>query len=183
MHSPSRRTRSGRDVEIRDAQPSDAAALLAYFKRIGGETPHLTFGEEGVPLSEVEERAHIERIRSADNALFIIAESGGEIIGHLTFTGGAKPRTRHAGELGISIIRPYWGEGIGEILIQSLIAWATAGGIVRKINLRVRADNARAIALYERLGFQTEGRESRTVCIDGAFHDGFNMGLAIDPSP
>src|SRR5689334_9262150 len=51
VHSSSRPTRSGRHVEIRDAEPSDAAALLAYFKRIGGETPHLTFGEEGVPLS------------------------------------------------------------------------------------------------------------------------------------
>jgi RimJ/RimL family protein N-acetyltransferase len=179
---PSCTTRRGRHVEIRDAEPSDAAALLAYFKRIGGETPHLTFGDEGVPLTEAEERAHIERIRGTDNTLFIVAESDGEIVGHLTFTGGTKPRTRHAGELGISIIRPFWGEGIGEMLIRSLIAWATAGGIVRKINLRVRGDNTRAIALYERLGFITEGRETRTVCIDGAFHDGFNMGMVIDPS-
>lgn len=175
------RTRSGHTVEIRDAEPSDAPALLAYFKRIGGETPHLTFGEEGVPLSEAEERAHIERLRNADNMLFLLALCDGEIVGHVTFTGGTKPRTRHSGELGISIVQPYWREGLGKTLIQSLLAWATAGGIIRKINLRVRVDNARAIALYEQLGFIIEGRETRTVCIDGEFHDGFFMGLAIDP--
>jgi RimJ/RimL family protein N-acetyltransferase len=174
-------TRSGRAVEIRDAEPSDAPALLAYFKRIGAETPHLTFGGEGIPLTEAEERAHIDRIRSTDNALFIVALCDDEIIGHLTFAGGAKPRTRHAGELGISIIQPYWGEGLGKRLIELLIAWATTGGIVRKINLRVRTDNARAIALYAQLGFIIEGRETRTVCIDGQFHDGFLMGVTIDP--
>jgi RimJ/RimL family protein N-acetyltransferase len=170
-------------VEIRDAEPDDASILLPYFQRIGGETPHLTFGAEGVPLTEDEERAHVERIRNTDNALCILALSAGEIVGHLTFTGGAKPRTRHTGEFGISIIRPYWRDGLGQILIEILIDWATAGGIVRKINLRVRTDNTPAIALYQRLGFVIEGRESRTVCIDGEFHDGFFMGMSINPRP
>ena len=34
------------------AVPEDAAALLGYLKIIGGETANLSFGPEGVPLSE-----------------------------------------------------------------------------------------------------------------------------------
>ena len=60
---------------------------------------------------------------------------------------------------------------------------AEGGGVVRKLNLRVRADNARAIALYERLGFAVEGRATRDVLIDGEFHDCLVMGRAVDPAP
>jgi len=118
---------------------------------------------------------------TTDNALFLVATRDGEIVGSLAFAGGARPRVRHAGEFGISVVQSCWGEGIGRALIETLLAWATAGGIVRKVNLRVRVDNVRAIGLYERFGFVVEGRVSRTFrSEDGALLDSVMMGRAID---
>jgi RimJ/RimL family protein N-acetyltransferase len=49
-----------------------------------------------------------------------------------------------------------WGQGIAREALQLMLARAARIGL-RKILLEVAADNPRAIALYKRAGFQTEG--------------------------
>ncbi|MGI6647469.1 MAG: GNAT family N-acetyltransferase [Limnochordia bacterium] len=51
---------------------------------------------------------------------------------------------------------------------------------LRQIVLHRRVDNQAAIHLYEKLGFQVEGRRSREFFIDGQFIDTLCMGLEID---
>ena len=48
-----------------------------------------------------------------------------------------------------------------------------------KIALRVRADNVRAIRLYEQLGFAHEGRLFGTFLVDGVEFDELTMGLRL----
>jgi RimJ/RimL family protein N-acetyltransferase len=171
----------GRPVRIRHAVEDDAPALLAFYAETGGETPWLTFGAEGPGTTEAEQRATIARARGSDSAIVLVAEWDGRIVGALNFATGTRARLRHAGEFGIVIARSCWRVGLGRRLLELLLAWARAGGVVRKIDLRVRPDNARAIALYESLGFVTEGRLTRNTLADGAFHDVLLMGLPIDP--
>ena len=73
----------------------------------------------------------------------------------------------------------HWGLGIGERLMRAVVGWARANPVVAKINLRVRVDNARAIRLYERVGFEVEGTIRRDLCIDGHYHDHLFMGLLL----
>lgn len=174
-------TRSGATVEIRAAGRGDVAALLAYFRIVGGETEDLTFGDEGLGITEAEEEKHVERTRETPNALMLVATIEGEIVAVLTFAGGVRARTRHAGELGISVARAHWGEGIGRALMESMLAWGAFVGGVRKVNLHVVTTNARAIALYEKLGFVVEGRQSRTVRMGEEFRETLLMGRCLDP--
>lgn len=171
----------GAPVRIRHARVDDAPALLDYLRAVGGESPYLTFGEEGPPLTEEEERAFLTRVETSDNAIALIAECNGQIVGSLTFSGGNRPRLRHIGEFGISVARAGQGFGIGRKLIELLIDWAERGGVVRKINLLVRSDNTRAIALYESFGFVIEGRIRREIIVGGEFFDSFIMGRVVDP--
>jgi RimJ/RimL family protein N-acetyltransferase len=171
----------GRPVRIRPAVEEDAAPLLAYLAEVGAESPFLSFGAEGPGIQEPEERTFLARARQSDNELALLAEWNGRIVGGLTFSGGSRARLRHVGEFGISIARVCQGIGLGRRLLELFLGWAERGGVVRKINLRVRADNARAIALYESLGFAVEGRTTRDTMIDGVFHDALVMGRAIDP--
>ncbi len=166
---------------IRRATGDDAAALLPYWKRIGAETRFLTFGAEGPGTTEPQQRELIEKAEASDNALALVAEDEGEIVGFLTFSGGPRPWTRHAGEFGISVVRSHWGRGIGRQLLDSLLAWAREGGVVRKINLRVHPANIRAITLYESMGFSVEGRLTRETLVGGEFFDCVLMGCPIDP--
>ena len=174
--------RDGRTVRIRRAEPDDAAAVLAYLRKVGGETINLTFGGEGPGISEAEEREYLARVAASDNSLAIVAAADGEIVGSLTFDGGRRPRLRHAGEFGISVLQAYAGQGVGKALLESMIAWAERSGVVRKINLKVRVDNVPAIRLYERMGWVHEGRTTRDTLIDGQFSDCLLMGRDVDPA-
>lgn len=174
--------RDGRPVRIRRAEPDDAAAVLAYLGRVGGESINLTFGAEGPGFTEEEEREYLARVAAADNSLAIVALAGEEIVGALTFDGGRRPRMRHAGEFGISLLQAYAGQGLGRALLEYMLAWAERGGVVRKINLKVRADNIPAIRLYERMGWVHEGRTTRDTFIDGEFNDCLLMGREVDPA-
>ena len=170
----------GQAVRIRRAVPDDAAAVLRYLSQVGGETPNLTFGTEGPGLTEGEERDYLTRVGLADNSLAILALVGDTIVGGLTFDGGQRPRLRHVGEFGISVAQGYAGLGIGRAMIEYMIAWAERSGVVRKLNLKVRVDNAGAIRLYERMGWVHEGRTTRDTLIDGQFNDCLLMGREVD---
>ena len=62
-------------------------------------------------------------------------------------------------------------------MTTAMLEWARRHEIVRKINLEVRADNARAIALYERLGFVQEGRQTLAMRVGDTFYDTLWMGI------
>lgn len=171
----------GRLVTIRCAQPDDAPALIECLKRVGGESSYLTFGPEGRGFDEVKQRAVLAEAHAKHNALALVALDGDRIVGNLLFEGGDRPRIRHGGELGISVLQAYAGKGVGRAMLEALIAWAEGSGVVRKLDLRVRSDNLAAIRLYERLGWKVEGLLTRDLCIDGVFHDALYMGRHVDP--
>ena len=171
----------GRRLLIRRATPDDAASVLRYLAQVGGESDNLTFGPEGPGLSEADERAFLARASTEPNALALLALHEGVIVGALTFLGGSRPRTRHAGELGISVAQAFTGQGIGRALLGWLIAWAEQGGVVRKLDLRVRVENLDAIRLYQRLGWMVEGCIRRGQGIGEDFSDTLFMGRLVDP--
>ena len=70
----------------------------------------------------------------------------------------------------------YQGRGIGtrlmEVLIDAADRWL---GLVR-VELEVYPDNDRAVRLYERFGFQVEGRKRLHAWRDGRYVDSLVMG-------
>jgi RimJ/RimL family protein N-acetyltransferase len=167
-------------IIIREAVKSDANALIEYLNIIGGESDFLTFGIAQFGRSVEQEQDFIENTLKKKNALFIIAEINGKVVGNLNFSGGSRQRTAHVGEFGVSILKKYWGNCIGQELMEYLIDWSKNSGIIRKFNLKVRTDNTRGIHLYKKLGFLEEGIVKRDFLINGEFYDSLIMGLLID---
>jgi tRNA-Thr(GGU) m(6)t(6)A37 methyltransferase TsaA len=65
-----------------------------------------------------------------------------------------------------------------------LIEWAKSNPEVEKIELNVRSSNLRAIRLYQKLGFNIEGRiRYRMKMPDGSYQDDLEMGLFVGPGP
>ena len=169
----------GRLLVIREAEAGDAVAALAYVEAISGESDYLSFGPGEFELTEAEEVEFLRKARESDNQLFLLGLVDDEIVGNVSFVPGHRPRLRHCGELGVSVRREYWGLGIGSALLDSLVEWARASEIVKKINLHVRTDNPRAIELYKRKGFVNEGTIRKGVFFDDTFYDYHNMGLEV----
>ena len=171
--------KNGSELFIRKAAAEDAE-LMARFKRcISGESDFLSYGENEIEISAKTEEHAISAENAKDNSVIIIALCGGEIAGFVTFSGGARARKRHSGEMGIAVRKDYWGLGIGNFLLEFLIDWAKQTQIVRKINLLTRADNQKAVSLYEKYGFLKEGTITRDLCVGGVFYDSLSMGLLI----
>jgi RimJ/RimL family protein N-acetyltransferase len=91
------------------------------------------------------------------------------------------PNTRktvqlHCGTLGMGLLPSYRGRGIGRALIRRTMDAALAFGLTR-IELTVRESNVNAIALYEAVGFETEGLHRNAVRIEGRYDNVISMAF------
>jgi ribosomal protein S18 acetylase RimI-like enzyme len=85
---------------------------------------------------------------------------------------------RHVGTLGMGILPKYREQGLGRRLVADTIRAATEAGMER-IELEVFASNERAIALYQKLGFVTEGIKRNARKLDGVYDDNVFMALLM----
>ena len=143
------------NVIIKEATPADAQQLIAYMNIIGGETNNLTYGAEGMGISIEAERQFLENLGNDPHSVFYCAWKGDKLIGTANLSGMPR-RMSHRAEIGISVLKEEWNNGIGALLMQQLIEYAKNHGI-EIINLEVRSDNAAAIHLYEKFGFRKTG--------------------------
>lgn len=171
--------KDGREIIIREAKLTDAFKLSEYMMEIPKESDFLTFGENEIKVTPEIEGEIISSMQDKNNSIMLLALIDGEIAGNCTFRAGEKIRVRHTGELGITVRREYWGLAVGTLLMDALIYWAKETKIIRKINLRVRTDNYKAIKLYEKFGFEREGILRRDFLINGKFYDSILMGLLL----
>lgn len=161
------------------AKASDAAAVLEYLKQIGGETDNLTFGAEGLPFSVEDEEKYIESLQNSTSSAMFFAKIDGKIIGDASFSSSPRERIKHRGEIGISVVKEYWGKGIGSKLIETIIDFAKNTAGCEIIQLQVRSDNERAIKLYRKYGFEKIGQFKGYLKIDGEYVDCDLMNLYI----
>ena len=82
----------------------------------------------------------------------------------------------HCGTLGVGLLPDFRGQGIGRQLMQRTIKAAFAFGLTR-IELTVRENNVNAIALYKRIGFETEGFHQNAVRLEGQYENLYSMAL------
>ena len=166
---------------IREARIDDAKNLLAYLQQVGSESDNLTFDAKGVPFTEEQERVYLDLRKCSLTNITLLAMEGEKIIGSLGVDTPSFERLSHRGEMGISVLKEYWGQGVGSALLEAMFSWIREyPTLLRKIDLTVREDNDRAIALYKKFGFQEEGKVTRLVAIGNTFYDGISMGLLLD---
>ena len=139
---------------IRKGELEDATYTMAIAKEI------LTEGYGLKHLSEFhdsleKEKAWISRYEEPE--FFLVAEMDGDVVGFLNFDLGALSSTRHQGTFGVSVKRGVRNKGIGRKLVTTMIEQCRRTERIDIIRLNVLESNARAIHLYESLGFQKEG--------------------------
>lgn len=169
------------DISIRETLPEDAAGLKAAMEQIGSETEFLVMDEQGMQLSPELLAQQLTLIAESPNNLSLVALADEQIIGSASVLAESQPRVAHIGEVGISILKEYWGMGLGAYLMEELILWAEASEIIRRLELTVQVRNERAVKLYQKFGFAIEGTLQRGArSDDGEFLDVYLMSLLID---
>jgi putative acetyltransferase len=168
-------------ITVRRATSNDAAA----FARIMGD-PAVYPGLMQLPYpSEERLRSWLGELQQAGRAdVLLLAERGGEVVGSAGLhPAHASLRRRHAMFLGISVLSSAQGQGVGSALMQALCDYADRWAQVLRLELTVFADNAPAIALYRKFGFELEGTHRAYALRDGSFVDALAMARLHPAAP
>ncbi|WP_437292037.1 N-acetyltransferase family protein [Sorangium sp. So ce406] len=183
--------RGGRHCIIREVAREDAAAQLELERAIVRARQGIVKHEDELPADAAayaEQRDRAGLTATDGSALCLAAElEGVGLAGEVTLLRLRPRMVRHVGILGLGVHPEAQGLGVGRALLERLLEWARAhrdadGGRVLRVELYVRADNARAIALYRSVGFAHEGtRRGFVRADDGAFVDDLIMGLSLAP--
>ncbi len=113
-------------------------------------------------------------------ALWVLEDGDGRVVGCL---GLHKTHACGVVSLGTAIVADARGAGGGRMLMDAAMAWL-AGSDLHKVELEVWPDNARAIALYERYGFEVEGlRRDHYRRRDGSLRSSLIMARLLSPRP
>jgi len=105
-----------------------------------------------------------------------VAVAGGRVVGWCDIVRNGRPVHAHSGVLGVGVIRPWRGRGVGRKLLTAALDQAWASSFTR-VELTVRERNVVAVALYEQLGFTLEGRHASSVLVDGQYEAVLSMGI------
>jgi RimJ/RimL family protein N-acetyltransferase len=161
------------EVRVRPAREDDLDALVELFAAVAEEGRWI--GAEGPVDRERRRRRFAEDLQRDDVAMFV-ADAGGELVGQL----GLALARYGVADLGMLVAEGWRRRGVGSALLRAGIDWARQAG-AHKVALQVWPHNRAAIALYERFGFQREGRLRRHYRRrSGELWDAIVMGLPLD---
>ncbi|HOF99929.1 MAG TPA: GNAT family N-acetyltransferase [Clostridia bacterium] len=145
--------KNGALCTLRSPAAADAAEMIECLRNCCAQTPHLLREPEECAETPEQEARYLEGINASENHVMIVALVGGRIAGNCQIERHRRMKTRHRASVGISLLREYWNLGIGTAMFGEMLDIARQWGIMQ-LELEVIEGNARARALYEKLGFR-----------------------------
>ena len=159
---------------IRPINENDSEKFLLLSKSLDQETQFMMY-EPGERTTTVEEqRQRIKHLLTQENQVIFVAEHENQLVGFLGALGGGLQRNRHSAYLVIGILQAFAGQGFGAQFFQALDEWAQKHHIHR-LELTVMKHNERAVRLYQKMGFKTEGVKQDSLLVNGKYVDEYYM--------
>ena len=162
-------------LTVRSLCAEDAEALEVFRCATYSETHFMArYPEEGANLETVQ--TGLAACEKSPVNFEVGAFAGEKLVGKF---GVAQVRPhikyRHRAVMGISVLKEAWGCGLGSFLMQLAVDQAKANGF-EQLELGVYSDNARAIHLYEKFGFERCGTTPHAFKLkDGTYRDEIMM--------
>jgi len=158
------------EISVRRAEPADFEAVA---RQMDDESAYS--GTLQVPFASRE----LWRKRLAEPAegeFILVACVGGEVVGNAGLNASSKSlRRTHAMGVGMAVPSAWQGKGVGTALMTALVDLADNWLNVTRLELAVYTDNARAIALYRKFGFEIEGTHKAYALREGRYVDAHFM--------
>lgn len=168
------------NLEIREIEINDASAVSNIIKILSDETENFPFSSEDYGVDIKRQKLFIDHLSKKENCILLGAFDKTSLCGLIYLEGGTKDRTYHCCNLGMGVLKKYWAQSIGTMLIKRTLDYAYNTECIAKIDIQVNSCNERAIGLYKKFGFQVEGKNKRALFINGEFYDYLLMGKIID---
>ena len=152
---------NGQEALIRNGDASDGNAVFETFNRSHEETDYLLSYPDENSFDPEQEAQFLKEKTVSPNETELVAIVDGKLVGTAGIEAvGKKYKVKHRAEFGISVLKEYWGLGVGKALTKACIQCARDAGY-DQLELNVVADNDRALSLYRSLGFVEYGRNPR----------------------
>ncbi|MGE0323485.1 MAG: N-acetyltransferase family protein [Polyangiaceae bacterium] len=132
---------------------SDAAGILAVDLACAESGDGMVLDREQIDrdLAVID-----RRLLGSELQQVFVADVASEVAGYASVRKLFSGRVRHVAIAAVAVHPRFQRQGIGRALMRAAISWADTAQVSR-LELYVRSDNARAIALYTSLGFELEG--------------------------
>jgi len=113
----------------------------------------------------------------ADNErrVALVAVDQGQVVGHCGLWQNERVRLAHGGSLAIGVAPRWQGKGVGSRLLAAALEVADNWMALRRVELTVYIDNAPALALYRKFGFEVEGELRDYAVRDGRLANVYTM--------
>lgn len=153
--------KNGREALLRNGEYADGEAVFVNFNETHAETDYLLSYPDENSFDAQQEAEFLKEKAESSNEIQIVAVVDGVVAGTAGIEAvGAKYKLKHRAELGIAILKEYWGLGLGKALMEACIECAKEAGYTQ-LELNAVAENERAVALYKKMGFVEYGRNPR----------------------
>lgn len=174
--------KDGRTALLRSPREEDIPAVLEYLRLTAVETPFLRRSPEECEKYTYEgEKELFENWGASEYDVGIACFVGGELAGLCNLTFRKSLKVRHRASVGIALIRRFWGLGIGTAMFEEMIRIAGEREEVLQMELDFLEGNARARALYEKMGFRIVGVHPNAIRLpDGRLLNEYHMIKTLD---
>ncbi len=156
----------------RTPAPDEAQVFFDMLRALDGETRFMMLEPDERRYDEAAMRARLEAAQGGN--FLVCAWDGGAPVGFLSADRGRYRRNRHSAYVVVGVRAGYRGQGVGSELFRRLDCWARACGVTR-LELTVMCPNETALRLYQKNGFEIEGRARRSMMVDGMPVDEYYM--------
>lgn len=169
---------TGKLIRLTAAEPDDAAILTRWFN--DPTFDHAAGSGYVYPIPQTRweewEKEFNTGLKEVEFRIRPLKEGGSRLIGYIRLSGIGW--TNRSASLSIGIGDPNdQGKGYGSEAIEMILKYAFNELNLNRVSLVVYSYNAKAMRLYERLGFVEEGRKRQAVYHDGRYSD--EIGMAI----
>lgn len=153
--------KNGQDCTIRNATYEDGQEVSELYAKVHDETDYLLAYSDEHAFDVEGESEFLKKREESDNEIMLLAVVDGKIVANAGISGmGNKDKIRHRAEFGISVLKEYWGLGIGRNLMNVCVECAKKAGY-KQLELEVVADNTKACEMYKSAGFVEFGRNPK----------------------
>jgi ribosomal protein S18 acetylase RimI-like enzyme len=165
-------------MTIRSVLPADLEALLRLYREVAARSGGIARAPD--EITEAYINGNIQKALNGGMGLVVEhPDLAGELVGEIHCSAMEARIFRHTlSDLTIAIHPDFQGQGIGKSLFSRLLSdIEQSRPDILRVELFTAESNPRAMALYQKLGFEIEGRFRRRFTRDGrVFEDDIAMG-------